>query len=293
MSETPTDHEVYNPHALQERWLPVWDRLDLNRAGVRAGAAKKYVCDMFSYPSGDLHMGHAEAFGIGDVLARYWMRRGFDVLHPVGWDSFGLNAENAAIKRGEHPATWTYANIDTQADSFRRYAVSFDWSTRLHTSDPEYYRWTQWLFLRFRERGLAYRKQAPVNWCPQDQTVLANEQVVGVLGDAEEPLLELADLDERAAALAAPVDDLLVGQHGLVVRAPLHRRLLAVGQAVLEELQEDPLRPAVIRRLVGGELARPVDRDAPPAQLLLEGGDRLLGGLARWLPRPDRVVLRR
>ena len=170
--------EVYDPQAVQERWLPVWDRLDLHRAGRRDGAEKKYIVDMFSYPSGDLHMGHAEAFGIGDVIARYWMRRGYDVLHPVGWDSFGLPAENAAIRRGEHPSTWTYANIDTQAEAFRRYAVSFDWSTRLHTSDPEYYRWTQWLFLRFKERGLAYRKSSPVNWCPQDQTVLANEQVV-------------------------------------------------------------------------------------------------------------------
>ena len=174
----PEVREGYDPHAVQDRWLPVWDRLDLNRSGRRPGAEKKYVVDMFSYPSGDLHMGHAEAFGIGDVIARYWMRRGFDVLHPVGWDSFGLPAENAAIKRGEHPATWTYANIETQADAFRRYAVSFDWSTRLHTSDPEYYRWTQWLFLRFLDRGLAYRRSSPVNWCPQDQTVLANEQVV-------------------------------------------------------------------------------------------------------------------
>ncbi|MCW2600908.1 MAG: leucyl-tRNA synthetase [Frankiales bacterium] len=171
--------EAYDPHAVQDTWLPVWDELDLNRAGRRPGAPKKYVLDMFPYPSGDLHMGHAEAFGIGDVVARYWMRRGFDVLHPMGWDSFGLPAENAAIKRDAHPAEWTYANIETQAESFRRYAISFDWSTRLHTSDPEYYRWTQWLFLRFLERGLAYRKNSSVNWCPQDQTVLANEQVVG------------------------------------------------------------------------------------------------------------------
>ncbi|HSE56021.1 MAG TPA: leucine--tRNA ligase, partial [Nocardioidaceae bacterium] len=130
------------------------------------------------YPSGDLHMGHAEVMAIHDVLARYWWQRGYDVMNPIGWDSFGLPAENAAIKRDEHPATYTYANIETQAESFRRYAVSFDWSRRLHTSDPEYYRWTQWLFLRFRERGLAYRKFSPVNWCPNDQTVLANEQVV-------------------------------------------------------------------------------------------------------------------
>ncbi|MDP9101486.1 MAG: leucine--tRNA ligase [Actinomycetota bacterium] len=174
-----SDREPIDWRAVQDRWLPVWDRLDLYRAGQQPDAPRKYVLDMFSYPSGDLHMGHAEAFGIGDVVARYWMRRGFDVLHPVGWDSFGLPAENAAIKRGEHPATWTYANIDTQAESFRRYAISFDWSRRLNTSDPEYYRWTQWLFLRFRERGLAYRKNSAVNWCPEDQTVLANEQVVG------------------------------------------------------------------------------------------------------------------
>ena len=185
MSETtnerpsPTEPGAYDPHAVQERWLPVWDRLDLNRAGLRAGAEKRYVLDMFPYPSGDLHMGHAEAWAIADVVARFWMRQGYDVLHPAGWDSFGLPAENAAIKRNEHPATYTYANIETQACSFRRYAVSFDWSRRLHTSDPDYYRWTQWLFLRFMERGLAYRKNSAVNWCPKDQTVLANEQVVG------------------------------------------------------------------------------------------------------------------
>jgi leucyl-tRNA synthetase len=182
MTEAPTaagqERAAYDPHAVQERWLPVWDRLDLYRAGRREGAEKKYVLDMFPYPSGDLHMGHAEAYGLADVLARYWMRRGYDVLHPIGWDSFGLPAENAAIKRDQHPAEYTYANIETQAESFRRYAISFDWSRRLHTSDPEYYRWTQWLFLRFRERGLAYRKSSAVNWCPKDQTVLANEQVV-------------------------------------------------------------------------------------------------------------------
>jgi leucyl-tRNA synthetase len=128
---------------------------------------------------GDLHMGHAEVMALHDVVARYWWQRGYEVLNPMGWDSFGLPAENAAIKRNEHPATYTYANIETQYESFKKYGISFDWSRRLHTSDPEYYRWTQWLFLKFFERGLAYRKeQAPVNWCPNDQTVLANEQVV-------------------------------------------------------------------------------------------------------------------
>ena len=133
---------------------------------------------MFPYPSGDLHMGHAEAFAMGDVVARYWRQKGFDVLHPIGWDSFGLPAENAAIKNNAHPAEWTYRNIETQKASFQRYAIAVDWSRELHTSDPEYYRWTQWLFLQFWQRGLAYRKNSPVNWCPKDQTVLANEQVV-------------------------------------------------------------------------------------------------------------------
>ncbi len=121
-------------------------------------------------------MGHAQ-LALADVIARYWFQQGYDVLHPIGWDSFGLNAENAAIRRNEHPAEWTYKNIEKQAESFRRYA--FDWSSRLHTSDPEYYKWTQWLFLRLFANGLAYRKASAVNWCPQDQTVLANEQVVG------------------------------------------------------------------------------------------------------------------
>ena len=136
---------------------------------------------MFPYPSGDLHMGHAEAYALGDVVARYWVQRGFNVMHPIGWDAFGLPAENAAIKRGVDPAAWTYENIATQKASMRRYACSFDWDRVLNTCDPEFYRWNQWLFLRLFEKGLAYRKPSQVNWCPNDQTVLANEQVVGGL----------------------------------------------------------------------------------------------------------------
>jgi leucyl-tRNA synthetase len=169
----------YDWRTIQERWLPEWEKLDPFRAGQRGpDAERRYALDMFPYPSGDLHMGHAEAFAIGDVVARYWFQRGYDVLHPIGWDSFGLPAENAAIHRNSNPAEWTYANIETQAESFRRFAISFDWSHRLHTSDPEYYRWTQWLFLQLYGHGLAYRKASQVNWCPKDQTVLANEQVV-------------------------------------------------------------------------------------------------------------------
>jgi len=178
-----TEHETraatsYDVAAVQEKWLPVWERLNPFQAADDGVRERRYALTMFPYPSGDLHMGHAEVTALHDVIARYWWQRGYDVLNPIGWDSFGLPAENAAIQRDEHPATFTYANIETQAESFRRYGISFDWSRRLHTSDPEYYRWTQWLFLRFRERGLAYRKYSPVNWCPNDQTVLANEQVV-------------------------------------------------------------------------------------------------------------------
>jgi leucyl-tRNA synthetase len=172
------DRPTYDAAAAQERWQRFWEA-DHTFAPLDNGSReRRYVLDMFPYPSGDLHMGHAEAFVMGDVVARYWRLRGYDVMHPIGWDSFGLPAENAAIARDAHPADWTYANIETQARSFKRYGLSLDWSRRLHTSDPEYYRWTQWLFLRFYERGLAYRKDSYVNWCPDDQTVLANEQVV-------------------------------------------------------------------------------------------------------------------
>nr|WP_243730391.1 leucine--tRNA ligase [Nesterenkonia salmonea] len=177
MSET-AEKQSYDFRTIEATWLPFWEQDGTFVADSADDRPKKYVCDMFPYPSGDLHMGHAEAFAIGDVPARYWRLRGYNVLHPVGWDSFGLPAENAAIKNNAHPAEWTYRNIETQATSFKRYAISTDWTRRLHTSDELYYRWTQWLFLKLYEQGLAYRKDSPVNWCPSCQTVLANEQVV-------------------------------------------------------------------------------------------------------------------
>jgi leucyl-tRNA synthetase len=173
-----TSEDRYDAHAIEAKWQPVWEALEPFKADDQSSREKRYALTMFPYPSGDLHMGHAEVFAIHDVIARYWWMQGYEVLNPIGWDSFGLPAENAAIKNNEHPSTYTYANIETQAESMRRYGTSFDWSRRLHTSDPEYYRWTQWLFLKMREAGLAYRKNSPVNWCPVDQTVLANEQVV-------------------------------------------------------------------------------------------------------------------
>jgi leucyl-tRNA synthetase len=170
----------YDPRAIQEKWQQRWATMDVFSASDDPAdqRPRRYVLDMFPYPSGDLHMGHAEAYAVGDAMARFYVQRGDNVLHPIGWDAFGLPAENAAIRNNSHPADWTYKNIETQAASFRQYGVSFDWSRRLQTCDPAYYRWTQWLFLRFYERGLAYRADGYVNWCPVDQTVLANEQVI-------------------------------------------------------------------------------------------------------------------
>ncbi|HVL33635.1 MAG TPA: leucine--tRNA ligase [Actinomycetota bacterium] len=169
----------YDPSSIEPRWAEEWVATELFKAEPPDGdKPKAYVLDMFPYPSGDLHMGHLEAFTGGDVIARYRWMRGYNVLHPIGWDAFGLPAENAAIKRGISPRPWTYKNIEQQAASFKRLGLSFDWSRRFNTCDPEYYRWTQWLFLKFLEADLAYRKASPTNWCPSCKTVLANEQVV-------------------------------------------------------------------------------------------------------------------
>ena len=141
-------------------------------------ARKRYLVTMFPYPSGDLHMGHVEIFSIQDAIARFYRMRGYDVLNPIGWDGFGLPAENAAIRRGIHPKTWTYENIAKHRSSMERLGMSFDWNRVFYTCEPSYFTWNQWFFLRFYERGLAYRKQAAAWWCPNDKTVLANEQVI-------------------------------------------------------------------------------------------------------------------
>ncbi len=169
----------YQPHEIEPKWQAVWEQSGADRATEDAGKPKKYVLEMFPYPSGDIHMGHVRNYTIGDVVARHARMAGFSVLHPIGWDAFGLPAENAAIKSDTHPAKWTYANIDTQAASFKRMGFSYDWERTVKSCDPEYYRWGQWIFLKMWERGLVERKSSPVNGCPSCATVLATEQVIG------------------------------------------------------------------------------------------------------------------
>ncbi|MBM4268763.1 MAG: leucine--tRNA ligase [Deltaproteobacteria bacterium] len=162
---------------IEPRWRKFWAEQGIFRAGRRAGAERRYILEMFPYPSGDLHVGHGKNYFIGDALTRYYVMRGYDVLHPFGWDAFGLPAENAAIKTGTHPRAWTYGNIRESKSSLDIAGVMYDWDREVTTCDPDYYRWTQWLFLLLYRRGLAYRATATVNWDPVDQTVLANEQV--------------------------------------------------------------------------------------------------------------------
>jgi leucyl-tRNA synthetase len=172
-------NERYEPAAIEQRWQERWEREGRFRADSHGDRPKTYILEMFPYPSGWIHMGHVRCYVIGDVIARYHRTQGADVLHPMGWDAFGMPAENAAIQRGTHPSTWTKDNIATMRAQLRRMGLSYDWEREFATCDPEYYRWEQQVFLEMLERGLAYKKHAPANWCPSCQTVLANEQVEG------------------------------------------------------------------------------------------------------------------
>ncbi len=170
--------EHYNPAAIEQKVQADWEKSGVFNAVENTGKEKYYCLSMFPYPSGKLHMGHVRNYTIGDVISRFQRMQGKHVLQPMGWDAFGLPAENAAMQNKVHPADWTYSNIDYMRDQLKRLGFGYDWSRELATCDPEYYRWEQWFFLRLLEKGLVYKKTAPVNWCPHDQTVLANEQVI-------------------------------------------------------------------------------------------------------------------
>ncbi|NPA32776.1 MAG: leucine--tRNA ligase [Aquificae bacterium] len=167
----------FNPRAIEEKWQKRWEEAGVFRA-EEGKPNKFYVLEMFPYPSGRIHMGHVRNYTIGDAIARFLRMKGRNVLHPMGWDAFGLPAENAAIKHGIHPARWTYENIDQMRKQLKMLGFSYDWDREIATCDPDYYKWNQWIFLKMLEKGIAYRKTARVNWCPHDQTVLANEQVI-------------------------------------------------------------------------------------------------------------------
>jgi leucyl-tRNA synthetase len=202
--------KFYDQNQIELKWYERWKDATFYRAEENSSKPKFYVLEMLPYPSGALHIGHIRNYSIGDALARYKWMRGFNVLHPMGWDAFGLPAENAAILNKAHPRDWTRQNIAKMKATHRRFAFSYDWDREVSTCEPEYYRWNQWFFLRMLERGLAYRKKALVNWCPQCGTVLANEQVVdGCCWRHESTPVEQRALDQWFFKITAYADELL------------------------------------------------------------------------------------
>jgi leucyl-tRNA synthetase len=210
----PNQPQRYSPAEIEPKWQAVWDAdASLYAAeGHDSGKPKYYCLEMLPYPSGALHMGHVRNYAIGDALARHMWMRGYNVLHPMGWDAFGLPAENAALKNGVPPREWTFRNIEAMKKQFRRLGMAFDWSNEVTTCLPDYYRWNQWFFLKMFERGLAYRKKSKVNWCPDCQTVLANEQVIGGrCWRHEDTVVELRDLTQWFLRITKYADELLEG----------------------------------------------------------------------------------
>jgi len=211
---TSDGQQRYSPAEIEPKWQARWDAEDrLYAADAHdAGKPKFYCLEMLPYPSGQLHMGHVRNYAIGDALARFMWMRGYNVLHPMGWDAFGLPAENAALKNNTPPREWTLANIAAMRKQMRRMGLSYDWATEVTTCLPDYYRWNQWFFLKMYEKGLAYRKKSKVNWCPECQTVLANEQVIdGRCWRHEDTLVEQRDLTQWFLRITRYADELLSG----------------------------------------------------------------------------------
>ena len=201
----------YDPQRIEQKWQQRWEAEGaFDAEDGDASRPKYYFLEMLPYPSGTMHMGHMRNYTIGDAMARYKRMRGFNVLHPMGWDAFGLPAENAAIKHGIHPREWTLANINEFRHALRRFGFSYDWRREISTCEPEYYRWTQWFFLRMLERGIAFRKKSKVNWCPECATVLANEQVIdGCCWRHETTRVEIRELEQWFLRITHYSDQLL------------------------------------------------------------------------------------
>ncbi len=214
-TEAGSRPERYEPQIIEQKWFDRWaQNPDLYRAEPPTSARKKYyVLEMLPYPSGALHMGHVRNYSIGDALARYMWMQGYNVLHPMGWDAFGLPAENAALKNNTPPRQWTLQNIAAMKAQMKRLGFAYDWSKELATCLPDYYRWNQWFFLKFFERGLAYRKNSKVNWCPECATVLANEQVLanGCCWRHETTVVEQRELEQWFVRITDYADELLTG----------------------------------------------------------------------------------
>src|SRR6266568_5146427 len=207
----PARDERYDPRRIETRWFERWQQADsLYAAEPDSTKPKYYVLEMLPYPSGALHMGHVRNYAIGDALARYMWMNGYNVLHPMGWDSFGLPAENAAISANTPPREWTLRNIANMKAQMKRLGFAYDWAREVTTCLPDYYRWNQWFFLKFYEKGLAYRKKSKVNWCPKCATVLANEQVVdGCCWRHEDTLVEQRELEQWFLRITKYADELL------------------------------------------------------------------------------------
>ena len=205
------DLQPYDHRRIEEQWQAYWEQEKTFAVQESPAKAKYYCLEMFPYPSGRIHMGHVRNYAIGDVIARYKRMRGFNVLHPMGWDSFGLPAENAAIAKGVHPYQWTTDNIDYMRRQLRQMGLSYDWTREVTTCEPEYYRWNQWFFLKMYERGLAYRKQSAVNWCPSCHTVLANEQVEEGRCWRCDSVVVQKELEQWFFRITAYADELLQG----------------------------------------------------------------------------------
>jgi leucyl-tRNA synthetase len=205
-----TPQSGYDPQQIEAKWQKRWEDARVFESDVDTAKPKYYTLEMLPYPSGTLHMGHMRNYAIGDVVARVKRMRGFNVMHPMGWDAFGLPAENAAIKNKTHPRIWTNQNVEEFQKTLRRFGFSYDWRREISTCDPEYYKWNQWFFLRMLEKGLAYRKKSRVNWCPKCCTVLANEQVVnGYCWRHEDTLVETREIEQWFLRTTAYAEQLL------------------------------------------------------------------------------------
>ncbi len=235
----------YDPRAIEEKWQKIWEAHDAFRPDADSPRPKFYMLEMLPYPSGTMHMGHMRNYTIGDAIARFRRMRGFNVLHPMGWDAFGLPAENAAIDRGIHPRLWTLQNVAEFKKVLQRFGFSYDWSREISTCAPEYYRWNQWFFLRMLERGIAYRKKSRVNWCPRCQTVLANEQVVnGFCWRHEDTQVEAREIAQWFWKITDYADQLLDDMKEIEAGWP--ERVLAMQRNWIGKSQGARIRFAVL-----------------------------------------------